>query len=49
LIGGFIADAAGYPVTFIASALLGIVAIMTLAILVRDPVAIGKINLPEVS
>ena len=37
LLGGFLADSFGYPVTFIASAVFGLIAMMTLAALVNDP------------
>ncbi len=39
LVGGFLADSYGYPVTFITSAIVGIIAIVTLTILVKDPSA----------
>jgi MFS family permease len=39
LIGGLLADAFGYPVTFIFSAIFGIIAVVTLSILVKDPAA----------
>lgn len=37
LLGGFLADFFGYPVTFIVSAFFGIISAMTLAWLVKDP------------
>lgn len=37
LAGGLLADAFGYPVTFITSAVFGLIAVVTLAVLVRDP------------
>lgn len=37
LLGGFLADSFGYPVTFIASAVFGLISMMTLAALVNDP------------
>lgn len=37
LLGGFLADSFGYSVTFIASAVFGIISMITLAILVNDP------------
>jgi len=37
LVGGFLADSFGYPVTFITSAIIGTIAIVTLTILVKDP------------
>lgn len=44
LVGGFLADSFGYPVTFIVSALFGIVSSITLALLVKDP---GSENVAE--
>jgi MFS family permease len=38
LLGGFLADSFGYPVTFIVSAVFGIISIVTLGLLVHDPV-----------
>ncbi|MBA4376912.1 MAG: hypothetical protein C0401_12180 [Anaerolinea sp.] len=37
LLGGFLADSFGYPVTFIASAVFGLISIFTLILLVNDP------------
>jgi MFS family permease len=37
LLGGLLADLFGYPITFIVSTLLGIIAVFMLGILVRDP------------
>jgi MFS family permease len=37
LLGGFLADAFGYPVTFVVSAVFGILAVITLSVLVKDP------------
>jgi len=37
LLGGFLADAFGYPVTFISSAIFGVVAMIALGFLVKDP------------
>jgi MFS family permease len=37
LLGGFLADTYGYPVTFITSAIFGLIAVITLALLVKDP------------
>jgi len=37
LLGGFLADSFGYPVTFIASAIFGLISMLTLAALVNDP------------
>lgn len=37
LLGGFLADSFGYPVTFIASAIFGLISMLTLAVLVNDP------------
>lgn len=38
LLGGVLADIFGYPVTFIVSALFGIIAVIMLGLLVKDPV-----------
>ena len=37
LLGGFLADSFGYSVTFLASALFGLISMITLAFLVNDP------------
>jgi len=37
LLGGFLADSFGYPVTFIASAIFGLISMITLALMVNDP------------
>ncbi len=37
LIGGFLADTFGYLVTFITSAVFGLIAVVTLGVLVKDP------------
>jgi MFS family permease len=37
LLGGFLADAFGYPVTFIVSAIFGVISMLTLTLLVKDP------------
>jgi MFS family permease len=37
LLGGFLADSFGYSVTFIASAIFGLISMITLAVLVNDP------------
>lgn len=37
LMGGLLADAFGYPTTFIVSALFGLISVITLSILVKDP------------
>lgn len=42
LMGGFLADSFGYPVTFIVSAIFGLISSITLALLVKDP---GKENI----
>lgn len=37
LLGGFLADTLGYPVTFITSAIFGLISVITMSILVKDP------------
>jgi len=37
LVGGFLADAFGFPITFVTSAACGLIAVFTLGILVKDP------------
>jgi MFS family permease len=37
LVGGLLADSFGYPVTFITSAVFGMIAVITLGMLVKDP------------
>ena len=37
LLGGFLADSFGYPVTFITSAVFGLIAVVTLMLMVNDP------------
>jgi MFS family permease len=37
LLGGFLADSFGYPVTFITSALFGLISMITLSLMVNDP------------
>jgi MFS family permease len=37
LLGGFLADSFGYPVTFIASAIFGLISMITLSLMVNDP------------
>ncbi len=37
LFGGFLADSFGYPVTFMTSAIFGVISMVTLSLLVKDP------------
>jgi len=48
LLGGFLADAAGYPAAFIASAIGGLATMLALRFLVRDPRRLRPVLVPAI-